>query len=395
MTPDRRTVKLRDVLECVIDHRGRTPKKLGGDFVEQGVRVISAKQIRRGGIDLSLDPRFITEEMYARWMPNPLRPRDVLLTSEAPLGQVARILDGQRLCLGQRLFALRADEQQLDSSFLYYALQSPHQQARLHARASGTTALGIRQSQLVDVDLDLPPLAEQRRIAQILEAIDSKVQHDQSLSRKLEEGARLVVDKAIAGTTEQTAVYDGCEVVYGAAFSSSHFGAEGMPVLRIRDLATHDPGMKTTEQHRKATVVSEGDIVVGMDGEFRAHVWHGPPSLLNQRMCMFVPRSGVSRAFVWRAIQAPLAFIEATESGTTVIHLGKADIDEFRLPLLSPDAMRRLAIEADPLLALSSRLARQAQLLASIREELLPRLISGEVRWREATHASSGAERAA
>ena len=67
-----------------------------------------------------------------------------------------------------------------------------------------------------------------------------------------------------------------------------------------------------------------------MDGEFRAHVWAGPHSLLNQRVCVFDPRDDVSRAFVLEAVKPLLRFFEATKAGTTVIHLGKRDIDTFR-----------------------------------------------------------------
>jgi type I restriction enzyme S subunit len=369
-----------ELLSALIDHRGRTPKKLGGDFVQDGVRVISAKNVRGGRLDLSFEPRFVSKEMFERWMPNKLQTGDVLLTSEAPMGEVAFLNGDCRYCLGQRLFALRANQSRLDKRFLYFALRSPLMRARLYARISGTTAQGIKQSQLVQVRVPVPPLDEQRRISNILGALDDKIEHNRSLSQRLLLGAALIVDHALESCDATASVYEFAAVTYGAAFKSAQFGDGGVPVLRIRDLATHLPGMKTTEEHPKARLVRRGDVVVGMDGEFRAHLWHGPDSLLNQRVCVFDPVAGVSRAFVWRAIRSPLAFVEATESGTTVIHLGKADIDEFELPAPTPEQMRNLVEHADPLVALSVLLGRQSQRLGEVRDALLPKLVSGTIR---------------
>lgn len=371
---------LGQLLEMLIDHRGRTPKKLGSDFTSRGVRVISAKNVRDGRLNLSFEPRYVSEDVYQRWMSAPLEPGDVLLTSEAPMGEVAYLNGAHHFCLGQRLFALRPNAAQLHARFLYYWLRSPAGFTRLHGRLSGTTAQGIRQSELVQVEIPLPPIAEQRRIAGVLGALDDKIARDESLATRLQEVAALAVDRTLRECAVTQTVYDFASVTYGAAFKSALFGQSGTPVLRIRDLATHSPSIKTTETHPRGRVVMGGDIVVGMDGEFRAHVWHGPRSLLNQRLCVFDLKPGVSRAFVWRGIQAPLARVEAAETGTTVIHLGKADIDEFELPAPSSESMEGLRRDVDPLVDLAVVLYREAQHLVEVRDMLLPKLVSGTIR---------------
>jgi type I restriction enzyme S subunit len=88
-------------------------------------------------------------------------------------------------------------------------------------------------------------------------------------------------------------ICDFCEVVYGAPYASKHFNSEelGLPLIRIRDLANHEPGVYTEQEHSKGHIIEPGDIVVGMDGEFRLHVWKGPKSWLNQRVCHFEPKA--------------------------------------------------------------------------------------------------------
>ncbi len=190
MGANRNTVPLGSILASLIDHRGRTPKKLGGGFSLAGVPTLSAKNIKDGQIIFNEDIRYVSPEMYEQWMPEKLRPGDVLLTSEAPLGEVYFVRQETRFCLGQRLFALRADEKNLDGQFLYYLLRSKPVQQRLYARATGTTAQGIRQSELVKIEIEIPRLEEQRAIAHILGTLDDKIELNRQMNETLEATAR-------------------------------------------------------------------------------------------------------------------------------------------------------------------------------------------------------------
>ena len=139
---------LESVLELLIDHRGKTPKKLGSDFVDSGVRVVSAIHIKNREVRFEERHRFVTEEIFEKWMPERTRAGDVLLTSEAPLGSVALVPDDAPLVLSQRLFCLRGSSDQLRNDYLRLFLESPDGQDRLTRRSSGTTVTGIRQSEL-------------------------------------------------------------------------------------------------------------------------------------------------------------------------------------------------------------------------------------------------------
>jgi type I restriction enzyme S subunit len=179
-------VRLGDALELIIDHRGKTPKKLGGDFTDFGVPVVSAIHIKDGIIQWSERERYVSPQMFAKWMPQRLKKGDVLLTSEAPLGQTALVPSNDDLVLSQRLFALRGKKGVLDSSYLRYFLASEVGQRRLHDRATGTTVVGIRQSELVRVLIPLPSLDEQRKIAGVLVALDDLIQANRELIRDLD-----------------------------------------------------------------------------------------------------------------------------------------------------------------------------------------------------------------
>jgi type I restriction enzyme, S subunit len=116
-----------------------------------------------------------------------------------------------------------------------------------------------------------------------------------------------------------------------------------------------------------------------MDGEFRAHLWQGPDAWLNQRLCCFKPKTNIPRAFIHFSIERLLEFFERSKTGTTVIHLGKSDIDTFRVLLPPPLILDRFAKIADQLDDRIVASARESRTLTELRDMLLPPLISGKL----------------
>jgi type I restriction enzyme S subunit len=179
---------------------------------------------------------------------------------------------------------------------------------------------------------------------------------------------------------EVGSVYRIANVVYGAPFASALFNAkgDGRPLIRIRDLANEQPSIWTPESHPKGYMVQHGDVVVGMDGEFRAYLWGGEPAWLNQRVCVFAPNPGFSAAFVRNSIISPLMQVESTETATTVIHLGKADIDGFKVLIPSAEIQETFTRNCQPWYNAIVSIKHQSRTLASLRDTLLPQLMRGE-----------------
>jgi type I restriction enzyme S subunit len=120
-----------------------------------------------------------------------------------------------------------------------------------------------------------------------------------------------------------------------------------------------------------------------MDGEFRAYVWGGQSAWMNQRICAFHPKKPYCAAFVHNAIAPHLAYVEATEVATTVIHLGKSDIDQFRVVVPSDEVVTNFERLCQPLYDKLVASKHQSRTLAQLRDTLLPKLISGELRIKD------------
>lgn len=176
---------LEDWMAAIIDYRGKTPEK-----TSSGIPLITAKIVKGGRIE---DPQeFIAEDAYEQWMRRGIpEPGDVVLTTEAPLGEVAQ-LDGKKVALAQRIITLRGKSELLDNTYLKFALQSQPIQEQLQGRASGSTVTGIKQSELRKLQLTFPPLEEQRRIARILGSIDDKIDLNRRINQTLEAMAQAI-----------------------------------------------------------------------------------------------------------------------------------------------------------------------------------------------------------
>ncbi|WP_282111252.1 restriction endonuclease subunit S [Shewanella algicola] len=178
-------IPLEDAMDAIIDYRGKTPKK-----TESGIPLITAKIVKGGYV---LEPfEFIAENNYDSWMVRGLpQVGDVVLTTEAPLGETAQ-LTSANVALAQRIVTLRGKNGLLDSDFLLCALQSDFVQHQLESRASGSTVKGIKQSELRKVSLPIPPLAEQRKISQVLKSLSNKLVCNTQTNQTLEEMAQAI-----------------------------------------------------------------------------------------------------------------------------------------------------------------------------------------------------------
>ena len=188
---------MENVLEAIIDYRGKTPRKS-----PSGITTLSAKAVRDGYIDYT-NCYFISSEEYKRFMvrgfPNI---GDVLLTTEAPLGNVAR-LDRSDIALAQRLLTLRGKDGVLDTGFLYYYLRSPIGQKKLKERETGTTVTGIKQSEFRKIEIDIPNYSAQKKIAGILDTIDQKIILNRKINKNLEDQAQALYREMFVNTTNE------------------------------------------------------------------------------------------------------------------------------------------------------------------------------------------------
>lgn len=196
---------LGDTLEHVIDFRGRTPKKLGMNWGGGKILALSANNVQPGGIDVSREAYFGSEKLHSRWMTSgDTRKGDVLLTMEAPLGNVAQIPDESKYILSQRVIALRFKVALVLNNFAFWQMQSSDFQKAMVRRSTGSTATGIQRAELVKLHFKSPPVPEQSLIAEKLFAIEKKLVKEGFVLDKLRQEKAGVMDDLLTGRVRVT-----------------------------------------------------------------------------------------------------------------------------------------------------------------------------------------------
>ncbi|MDD2324840.1 MAG: restriction endonuclease subunit S [Alphaproteobacteria bacterium] len=305
--------------------------------------------------------------------------------------------------------------------FLSYALQV----ADIHSFLTGSTIPKLTKANLDKIPIYLPNKKEQSVIAEVLGALDDKIELNRKMNATLEAMARALFKSWFVdfdpvraksegrepfGMDAETAalfpsalgdipdgwsvesVYYIADIINGAPFKSELFNQEkrGLPLIRIRDLSSYSPTFYTDEQHPKAEQINTGDIVVGMDAEFRAHYWMGETAYLNQRLFVARPKHN-SKVFVRESLIPLLAKEENAQVGTTVAHLGKKDIDKFTVVFPNESILQQFAKRSNPLLEKMVTISVETRRLEHMRDYLLPKLISGEIRIPDAEKMVGGA----
>ncbi len=192
--------EVRGLTKCTtrVDYRGATPTKSA-----EGVFLVTARNIKNGQIDYEASREFIPEEEYAHVMRRG-KPKvgEVLFTTEAPLGEVARV-DNEDIALAQRIIKFSSSIEQLTNDYLAYWMYSGAFQRDVLSRATGSTALGIKASKIVELKCLLPPEIEQKRISELLDA-DAEKRNDviQKIGKSiafLDEYRSAVITAAVTG----------------------------------------------------------------------------------------------------------------------------------------------------------------------------------------------------
>lgn len=155
----------------IIDRRGITPKKLGGEFTATGHPVITADNIKDGALIRPHKIRFINNEMYQKWMKHPIKEEDILLTSEGSnwgeLYLVTKEFAEHDYAAGQRIFCMSINKSIIDPTFVYLYLSSKLGQFNLKKRETGSTAKGIRKHELLKLEIPNPKVLDIKTLKEI------------------------------------------------------------------------------------------------------------------------------------------------------------------------------------------------------------------------------------
>ena len=375
--------------ELVSFASGGTPSKKRDDYWGGTIPWISAKTLKTENIDTS--DLFITEEGLKAG--SKIAPKGSILL----LTRGSGLFNGIPIARVEKDVAFNQDIKCLDSygevenEFIFYWLLS--QKDYLMAKV-GVTGIGAGKFDLDFLQklmIPIPSERERKSIVGFANSISEKIRCNAKVNDNLLEQMQALykswfVDYRPFGgvmptSWTQTGIYSLANIIYGAPFASKQFNTEGngRPIIRIRDLKDQQFATYTTEVHPKGYLLHPGDIVVGMDGEFRPYIWGNDEAWLNKRVCVFENKRPNGKAFLYFTIKPLLFAIEQTQVATTVIHIGKKDFDAFEIMLPDTELLDAFDVITTPMVEQIVSNSIENKRLAIMRDALLPKLMSGEI----------------
>ena len=324
--------------------------------------------------------------------------------------------------LNQRLCCLRALAARASQRYLYYCLPFPLK--TLNDVTYATTVKHLSSLDVLKFRLPLPPLDEQHAITAFLdretERIDALVAKKRLLIERLEEYRSALITRTVTrGLPPEAAratgldpsprlkpsgvewlgevpdhwdvsrLTDLADLVNGFPFDSELFDpSDGIPLVRIRDLYTGSTEVRWSGDPVPEAEIGNGDVLIGMDGDFNVAWWTHGLAVLNQRLCCLRALAArASQRYLYYCLPFPLKTLNDVTYATTVKHLSSLDVLKFRLPLPPLDEQHQIVAFLDRETAridgLTSEVEAATERLQEYRTALITAAVTGKIDVRE------------
>ncbi|MDH2577744.1 MULTISPECIES: restriction endonuclease subunit S [Acinetobacter] len=419
-----------------------------------GYPYIAIPQIKNGYIDFSANPRLIKYSDYKKWTikANP-QADDIVLSRRCNPGETAYVPKGVEFALGQNLVLLRSSGEKVYPPFLRWLVRGPEWWAQVSKYLNvGAVFDSLRCAEIPKFELSIPPLHEQKAIADILGSLDAKIELNQDMNKTLEAMAQAlfkswfvnfdpVIDNALAAgnpipdelfdRAEQrktikknennrairslfpdelefnkemgwipkgwsiTPVYEVADFINGSSFKSQYFSdeKEALPIVKIAEIKNgiSEQTKFTTQKMAEKYAINDGDILFSWSGNpdtsIDTFIWTGGKGWLNQHIFNVVLHKDSDKTFVYYLLKylKPIFTEIARDKQTT--GLGHVTVKDMkRIYTIKPpvEVLEAFGLYSDSIFEKWYQNLFSSKELAKLRDTLLPKLISGEIRIPEA-----------
>jgi type I restriction enzyme S subunit len=395
-------LELKDVTSNIVDSEHKSAPE-----TDEGYPYIKTSDIENGRINFD-EVSYVNEDAYEEWTQR-LTPEsgDIVVTREAPVGRVGFIPEGKQICLGQRTVLIRPDPEYIDNQFLRYVLLSEEIQNRLESLSTGSTVDHLNMSDLRSLELpSLPDMETQKKIGKILSNFDRKFDLNQRRNEILEEMAQILfeywfVDYGHYSTNtqspEQNPPEDFTKGSLGDIAEINHSrtdpGDQPGRTYHYYSFSGYDEGpqpeLEKGENINSAKYeVSDNTVLLSKLNPGINRVWRVKDShehsISSTEFVNLEPKGDQALNFIYLLAKSDhfRSYLESHTTGTSGSHqrVKQKDILNYTLFVPSKEELDKFNSIVQPLLESIANNRAECNTLEEVRDTLLPKLISGEVR---------------
>ena len=388
-------VKLGDICERVTS--GGTPKaNVTSYYNPPTIPWLKTKEVNYCRITET--ENYISEEGLANSSAKLIAPNSVIIAMYGQGDTAGRVaINKIPLTTNQACCNLTIDESKADYEFIYYQLCTLYN--KMVSLKAGAAQPNLNAQIIKNIEVKLPSLPIQHRIASILSRYDSLIENYQKQIKLLEEAAQRLykewfVDLHFPGH-ENTKIVDGVpegwekkpisqlgEYLNGFAFKPSDWQESGKPIIKIKEMGNgvnNDTPRNNGERVPAKYLVKAGDLLFSWSATLMVIVWSGEEGWLNQHLFKVTPAKGIGREFLLQSISNTIEEFQNLTTGSTMKHIQRNKLDQVFVNVPNDEIMKRYSSIAEKERAEILHLSSQIRLLTEARDRLLPKLMSGEI----------------
>ena len=392
--------KLEDVCTALSDGLHKAPKFInGGDYI-----FVNAKNISNGFIVDNDPTKKSTYEEYLKYS-SPLNETTVLFSIDGTIGNIA-LYRGEKCILGKGACYLNPNPALLDRMYLYYELQAPRFKSYIDKMSTGSTIKHISLKTMRNYEMKVPSINNQQQIVSILKSLDDKIEVNRRINENLELQAQALFKSWFVDfepfkdgefvESELGMIPKGWRVESLSSIADYINGLamqkyrpeeveKGLPVLKIKEL-----GQGSVDENSELCspsligekyIINDGDIIFSWSGTLMVKVWCGGKCGLNQHLFVVVPKD-YQKWFVYQWTKYHLDnFIRiAKDKAVTMGHIKRGELDKAKVIIPDSDNLTRIDALMDPIFNQIISNEIESRRLATLRDTLLPKLMSGELK---------------
>ena len=408
---------IQDVAEVV---SGATPKTKVAEYWDGNIAWITPKDLSNHTERyIYRGDRMITDEGLKNSSAKLLPKGSVLFSSRAPIGYTA--IAAQELCTNQGFKSMICNQQILDNNFMFYMMN--YKKNEIENIAGGSTFKEVSGKTVKEFKIPIPPLDEQKAIAKVLSNLDEKIERNNKINKKLEEMAQAIfkqwfIDfefpnedgkpyKSSGGEMVESelgmipkrweigSIGDYAKVKSGFAFKSAWWEERGIPVIKIKDISNNTINFNDISyvsedkvDSAKDFIVNGGDLLIAMTGATIGKFAIVPPRksnvLVNQRVGKFFlgenPLKKLGFIYCVLCRDEVYSQIVSRGDGSAQPNISPSNIESIKIILPSKDMIEKFNASVSCMFEKIIRNVEECNKLIALRDTLLPKLMSGEIR---------------
>ncbi|MEB6548989.1 restriction endonuclease subunit S [Heyndrickxia sporothermodurans] len=404
-------VSLNDVCKNITDGKH-------GDCKNQensGYYFVSVKDVFNGKINYEKARQITKEDFDQTHKRTQLEPNDILITNSGTIGRIALALEDEKTyktTFQKSVAIIKPFPEKVYPMYLYYYLINEIE--RLKVYAGGTTQKNLLLKDLRNFKVELHDIEYQKSISHFLSSLDEKIEINNQINKKLEEMAQAIfkqwfVDFEFPNENGEPYKSSGGEMVEselgmipkgweiksldeiakflnGLAMQKYRpaENEKGIPVLKIKELrqgATDESSDRCSENIDSKYVIQDGDVIFSWSGSLLVDLWCGGKCGLNQHLFK-VTSTEYEKWFYYHWTKFHLAkFMSIAESkATTMGHIKRKDLSDSKVLIPSTETYKKANSIMESILKKQVKTKVESSRIGNIRDNLLPKLMSGEVR---------------